>query len=420
MAHQFTLKAEDAHRLAAHYPTPLYLYDEAIIHQKIDELQSLQGDWELNLRFAMKACPTAGILQVMRQRGVQIDAGSYYEVLRAQNAGYDLQEIQLTSQELPPLPELLRLIEGGMLFTACSLRQLEVYAESGCQKPIGVRFNTGIRAGEFNRTSVAGKSSSFGIWHEKISEVLSIVERSGLHIAQLHQHVGVGVDLEIWPDSVRKIFELAKQFPEVRRINLGGGLKVSRTGAEPEVCLVELQSIVANAFNDYATHAKHQPIIEFEPGTFLLAHAGAVLTRVTDIVDTGEDGYTFLKVDSGMTDILRPMMYGAQHPITHLSVRADHDMPEKSYVVVGHCCESGDVFTVRKGDPEELSPLRFHEVLPGDFLLIGGAGAYCSSMSAAHYNSYPRSAEVLRTRDGEWKLIRKREAPEEVWKDELL
>jgi len=132
-----------------------------------------------------------------------------------------------------------------------------------------------------------------------------------------------------------------------------------------------------------------------------------------------EEGYDFVKIDGGMTEILRPSLYGAQHPI--VVVPGAHAVPEAlaaddaaleaeaeallmarrgrtEYVVVGHCCESGDLLTPAPGESDVLAPRLLTECEPGDLVVIEGAGAYCSSMSAAGYNSFPAAAEVLLVR----------------------
>ena len=141
-----------------------------------------------------------------------------------------------------------------------------------------------------------------------------------------------------------------------------------------------------------------------------------MLAKVQDICDTGEGGYKFLKLDTGMTDILRPSLYGAQHPICIL--QKSPDPAEEEYIVSGHCCESGDILTPAAGDPEGLSPRKMRRARIGDFCAIGGAGAYCASMCAQNYNSYPASPEVMLKRDGSIKLIRRRQTLAQILENE--
>lgn len=108
---------------------------------------------------------------------------------------------------------------------------------------------------------------------------------------------------------------------------------------------------VKKEFEDFATRTGRKLKLEIEPGTFLVANAGALLTSVQDIVSTGPTGHTFIKLDSGMTEVLRPSLYGAQHPIVVLKEK-EEGAPEGSFIVVGHCCESGDLFSCAPGEPE--------------------------------------------------------------------
>jgi diaminopimelate decarboxylase len=141
------------------------------------------------------------------------------------------------------------------------------------------------------------------------------------------------------------------------------------------------------------------------------------LTTVQDVTDTGPEGYRFLKLDSGMTDILRPSLYGAQHPIDIL--QAAPSGQSEPVIIVGHCCESGDILTPAPGDPEGLSPRNLPSANIGDLALIGGAGAYCSSMSAKNYNSFPEVPEVILHPDQTFSLIRKRQTLEQVLQNEI-
>ncbi|MCP4738250.1 MAG: diaminopimelate decarboxylase, partial [Bosea sp.] len=140
---------------------------------------------------------------------------------------------------------------------------------------------------------------------------------------------------------------------------------------------------------------------------------------VTDVVDTGSEGYTFAKVDTGMTEFLRPNLYGAQHPIGLFPSDPEAEREEIDVLVAGHCCESGDMMTPAPGDPEGLAPRRLPRPVPGDSLVIGGAGAYCSGLAASNYNSFPQAAEVLIDLNGEARLIRRRQSLEQILCNEI-
>jgi diaminopimelate decarboxylase len=133
------------------------------------------------------------------------------------------------------------------------------------------------------------------------------------------------------------------------------------------------------------------------------------------VVDTGRDGYVFAKLDTGMPEVTRPSLYGAQHPIDVLAAgRAEADV-----VFVGPCCESGDILTPSPGDPEALAPRRVPRPQIGDLVLVGAAGAYCAAMATINYNSYPQAPEVMREPDGSLRLLRRRQRLEQIWENEV-
>ena len=155
--------------------------------------------------------------------------------------------------------------------------------------------------------------------------------------------------------------------------------------------------------------------LELEPGTLLVANAGAIVASCIDVVDTGGEGYLFGKLDAGMPEVTRPSFYGAQHPIDVLAEGRE----QAAVVFVGPCCESGDILTPAPGDPEALAPRWVPRPRIGDLVVIGGAGAYCAAMATINYNSYPQAPEVMLEPDGSLTLLRKRQDPEQVWQNEI-
>jgi diaminopimelate decarboxylase len=155
--------------------------------------------------------------------------------------------------------------------------------------------------------------------------------------------------------------------------------------------------------------------LEIEPGTLLVAEAGAVVATCVDVVDTGADGYLFAKLDTGMPEVARPAMYGAQHPIDVLA----QGRPAADVVFVGPCCESGDILTPAPGDPEALGPRSVPRPQIGDLVIVGGAGAYCAGMAMINYNSIPQAPEVMLEPDGTLRLLRRRQTPDQVVANEV-
>ena len=276
-------------------------------------------------------------------------------------------------------------------------------------------MNPGLGSGSANRTNTGGPASSFGIWHEYLDDAKALAKRYDVRLTRLHTHIGSGSDPEVWKRVTLMTLELAARLPDVQRVNLGGGFKVGRMPGEPAVDLDDVGAHVRReltAFRDRHGRALH---LELEPGTYLVANAGYVVATCVDVVDTGRDGYVFAKLDTGMTEVTRPSLYGAQHPIHVLADGGD----ETDVVFVGPCCESGDILTPAPGDPEALSPRRVPRPVIGDLVVVGGAGAYCAAMSTINYNSYPQAPEVMLEPDGSLRPLRRREALDEVWRHEV-
>jgi diaminopimelate decarboxylase len=183
--------------------------------------------------------------------------------------------------------------------------------------------------------------------------------------------------------------------------------------------LLRIGEPVARALEDFAAETGRRVRLEVEPGTFLVANAGYLVCRVQDVVDTGAEGHRFLKLDGGMTEVLRPSLYAAQHPIGIVPRDDAASPPEGSFVVVGHCCESGDLLTPTPGDSEGIDERVLPEPRIGDWCLIGGVGAYCAAMSAKNYNSFPEAPEVLRRPSGGLRLIRRRQTLDQILANEI-
>ncbi len=409
------LNWQTAKKIADKFSTPCYVYDESSLVKQAKAALAFPNAFGLTVRYAMKASSNAAILKLFDSLGLHIDASGEYEVERAIRAGIAPARISLSSQQLPA--DLKGIVKAGVLYNACSLRQLEEFGKIARGGEVGVRINPGLGSGGTQRTNVGGPASSFGIWFEYIPQIKEIAKKYGLKIVRIHTHIGSGSDPLVWQKVAKMSIDTVEQFPDVSTLDMGGGFKVGRVAGEKSTDLQKIGKPVAKLVKDFAARTGRKLHFEIEPGTFLLANCAAVISTVQDMCDTGKDGYKFIKLDSGMTDILRPSIYGAQHPVSILSAK-----PEKKtekYIVVGHCCESGDILTPAAGDPEALNPRPMKKAKIGDLCVIGGCGAYCSSMSPSNYNSYPASAEVMLLKSGKIKLIRRRQTLEQIVENEL-
>jgi diaminopimelate decarboxylase len=415
MSNTFFLPTDKVRAIREAFGTPTYVYDQKTLEANADAVLNFPNAFGLTARYAMKALPAAAIVRIFADKGLWIDASSGYEAERAIRAGVKPDRVQLTAQQAPE--NLRELIEQGVWFTACSLSQLDLYGSMFPGTEVTVRINPGLGSGHNNRTNVGGPSSAFGIWHGHLGEVLALKDKHNLRITRMHTHIGSGGDPEVWDRCARLSLDIAAKLPDVNRLSLGGGYKVGRM---PDEYTTDLQAIGEPVVRDFKAFAKdpgRRLHLEVEPGTYLVANAGILLCDVMDIIDTGEGGYHFIKVDSGMTELLRPSMYGAQHPME--LVGDGHRDGTRQYLVVGHCCESGDLLTPEPGNPEGLAPRELPIAHIGDTFVIGGAGAYASAMSAKNYNSFPECAEVLIQTDGTPKLIRKRQTLDQILENEI-
>ena len=404
-----------ARTIADSFGTPVYVYDMATLQANAAEVLAFPNAFGLTARYAMKASPNAAILKIFSQAGLHIDASSGHEVRRAMAAGVPAAHISLSTQELPA--DFAELYAAGIEINACSLSQLERFGEACPGRAIGLRFNPGSGSGGNNRTNVGGPASSFGIWHAWIDQVKAIVERYQLKVVRIHTHIGSGSDPAVWQKISELSLDMVRQFPEVVALNLGGGYKVARMADEVGTDLQACGAPVAEKFREFSKETGREIRLEIEPGTYLLANACSVLSVVQDIVSTGADGYEFLKLNTGMTEILRPSIYGAQHPIFILQGEAAAATCD--YMIAGHCCESGDILTPAAGDPELLATRSLPVCRIGDLCVIDGAGAYCAAMSTKHYNSYPEAAEVMLDAAKVPHVIRRRQTLEDIWANEV-
>lgn len=370
--------------------TPRYEYSRTKIRERSELLMGLSAPYGLIVRYAVKANPHPEIIAMLRQAGMHFDASSSYEASDLLQQGIPGNLISLSSQQSPHnLPELLN---NDVLFLATSLKQLKLFPETeNHPQTVGVRMNPAIGSGHNNRTTTGGVNASFGIWHEYVNDVLALAAAKRVKVDRLHIHAGSGSDPAMWSQVMDRALSIAEQFPDVRSLDIGGGFKVERFEGETEADIAAFMETSSKKLTEFKERTGRELAFEIEPGTYAIAHAGTLVAEVDDIVDTGKDGHTFLRLNTGMNDFLRSAMYGARHRIEVMNGAET----KKEYVVVGHNCESGDLFTPAKGNPEEIEPRLLNEAQIGDEVRIYDTGAYCASMRAKGYNSFPDAIEVL-------------------------
>eukprot|EP00536_Pseudo-nitzschia_multiseries_P013102 jgi/Psemu1/34191/gm1.34191_g len=426
------LTAETAKACVDLAGSPTFAYSLEKLQESADACLAFPNAYGLTVRYAMKACPNSAILKFFSSKGIHIDASSGFEVKRAMDAGIPAENISLSTQELPA--NFADLINMGVKINACSVSQVERIGKAfeGTGQKVGIRVNPGTGSGGFSsstsgfsKTNVGGPASSFGIWYGLIEDgtVPDLVSKYGLTVERIHTHIGSGSDPSIWQQVASKSLSFCNVWSTVETLNLGGGYKVGRVEGEVTTDLQKIGGPVTDAFRQFAEENGRELKLEIEPGTYLVAMSGALVSTIQDkVFTTGDDGHTFLKLDSGMTDVLRPSLYGAIHPMTILpgsGKSEDIGSETEDVVVVGHCCESGDLMTPKPGEPEDLSERTLRKAEIGDLLVMDGSGAYCAGMSTKNYNSFPEAPEVMVDFEGKPHIIRTRQPLEEIYKNEV-
>jgi diaminopimelate decarboxylase len=378
-----------AENLIAQYGSPLYVYDKQWLTKRAQQVLEAAKQTECLVRYAIKANPHPEIIKLFDEAGIHFDASSEFEVHKLIKLGITPDKISLSSQQPPK--DMNKVLESGVHFVATSLHQLDLVRGSGWRGNLAARVNPGVGSGHNNRTTTGGVSSSFGIWHEYIPKILAWEKESGCRLNRLHIHIGSGADPKVWREVIKTALQIVKRLPNVEILDIGGGYKVARIDNEQETDMTSILKIFGEEVAVFKRSSGRDLSLEIEPGTWLVANCGTLLSTIADIVDTGEDGYKFIKLDTGMNDILRPSLYGAQHPIKVLNDASN----QEEYVVVGHNCESGDILTPEPGDPERIKPRLLNQASIGDVVAIASAGAYCASMRAIGYNDFPIAQEII-------------------------
>ncbi|MDD3793741.1 MAG: diaminopimelate decarboxylase [Candidatus Gracilibacteria bacterium] len=395
------------------YKTPVYVYSEKKILESSQKFLNLPNAFGLTVRYAMKANSNMSVLKILKNQDVKIDASSEYEVYRAIEAGFLGKDIQISGQELTE--DLEGLLSTGVFFVATSLHQLEEFGKIKNGGSCGIRLNPGVGSGAFAAISTGGTSSSFGIWHEKISEIKNIAIKYNLKISKIHIHIGSENTPESWLNTASIGLDFVKQFEDVEILNMGGGFKQAIMPYEKSADLLSIGNAVKQKFEEFYNQTQRKICMEVEPGKYMVINAGSVVAKIVDIVDTGKNGYRFIRTNTGMTEMPRVTMYGVQQPIHVINNSKD----EEKYVVVGHCCESGDILTTKLYDQEVIEEVSLPKANIGDTIVFDGVGAYNTSMCMKNYNSYPEVGELFIDIEGNIKEVRKRQDLRDIWKNEI-
>jgi diaminopimelate decarboxylase len=410
--------------IASRIGTPFWLYDAAVLRHRIKNVKEMTAGDGLQARFAMKSCPATRVLKEMKAQGIWIDAVSGNECLRALRAGYtegnDPPQVLFTADVFRDNGlDVIR--EHNLMPNIGSPGMLRDLDRIGYRGPIALRVNPGFGHGHVNSCDTGGPSSKHGIWFSSAEETAREAEKLGMHLTLLHAHVGSGPQIEELLSNLRRLARefatVLPRFKNLTAVSLGGGIPHHYKDADSQVNPGPIAEMLAEAHQIVSEAAGKSLRLEIEPGRYFVAPCATLVSRVADIKRTETNakghGQTFIMVDAGFVDLIRPAMYGSYHRI---SIAGKSGASQVSpFVVAGPLCESGDVFT---RDAEELlAPRDLPSPKPGDLLLLHDGGAYGYAMSS-NYNSIGRAPQVWLEEDGTRTLISRRETLDDILKAE--
>ncbi|AKC59835.1 diaminopimelate decarboxylase [Blochmannia endosymbiont of Polyrhachis (Hedomyrma) turneri] len=405
------LNIENLQFLYKKYNGPVWVYDASIIINQINRLRQFD-----TIRFAQKACSNIHILRLIGSHGVKVDAVSLGEIERALLSGFQYGENSdeiIFSSDLLEEPVLKRILNLNILVNIGSIDMLHQLGICSYGHRVWLRINPGFGSGHSKKTNTGGENSKHGIWYKDIPLALSYVHRYGLRLLGFHIHIGSGVDYNILSKVCDvMVDQVCSSREDLIVISAGGGLSIPYYVDNINMLNIDhyfnLWNSARNRISDYLGHTVR---LEIEPGRFLVAESGMLISQVRAVKDAG--ARHFVLVDVGFNDLVRPVMYGSYHHVSLIPAEKHRNIflePVFDTIIGGPICESGDVFTQTEDGDLEPRSLPYAKV--GDYLVFHDTGAYGSSMSS-NYNSRPFLPEVL-FKDGNMYQIRRKQTLKEL------
>ena len=382
--------------------TPVYVYSAQAIRHAYRAIDSAFADYPHAIHYALKANSTLALVRLLRSLGSRVDANSGGEVQVALRAGFDPKDIVLTGVG-KTRDELESAIAKGIgTINAESAGELDRIAEvaraMGRVARVALRVNPDIDARTHANISTGLKSNKFGV---PLQEARAIYAQrralAGVQFVGVHIHIGSQITTaEPLQRAAEALVSLAIDLTEdgfnIEHVDLGGGLGISYEG-RPMITPEEYAAAVLPELKRLGV-----PVV-LEPGRAIIGHSGALVSRVVD-TKRNPDGRQFAVLDAGMSELMRPALYGSFHRIVPARPR---EGPETMWDVVGPICESSDVF----GRDRSLPELRVDDVVA-----LLDTGAYGAVM-ASNYNRRFLAPEVL-VDETQWKVIRRRQTIDDV------
>ena len=411
-----TLFAEnvDVERIVAEAGTPLYIYSKATFKHHLQRIQDAYSELDTTICYSVKACGNINILKFMAESGSGFDIVSGGELYRALQAGADPSKIVYAGVGKTD-SEIIKALNAGIGYfnieSEAELNNLIRLAKEKIKQPkAALRINPDVDPKTHAYTTTGKKETKFGVDIERARKIFAdFGKNESVSLCAIHIHLGsAGLSVEPYVEAIEKILALIEQLRSdgftIEAVNIGGGYGADYiTGTAPTAA--DYAAAIVPLLKD-----KNLKLI-LEPGASIAANAAILATRVLYLKTSGRK--TFVIVDAGMNDLIRPPLYDAFHFIWPAKVaqkfapdRRDKDLKlagTEVVDVVGPICESADFFAKER----VLPPVK-----RGDIISIFTTGAYGFSM-ASNYNARGRPAEVL-VDDDKFSVIRKRETYEDL------
>ena len=383
--------------------TPVHVYSGACIAERFRAFDAPFAARPHRIHYALKANSTLALVALLRSLGASADANSGGEIALARRAGFAPAEIVFTGVGKTNAELELAVTMGVAAINVESpgeiARLADIAGRAGREARVAVRVNPDIDAGTHPHIATGSRVNKFGV---SVDEARELARRAstqpGLRVVGLHVHVGSQITrAEPLARAAALVADLARELQSaglpLEHLDVGGGLGIRYRAGQPALSPEEYAAAILPAIVPTGL------TLLLEPGRWIVGPAGVLVTEVVDLKRRPDGGW-FVVVDAGMTDLMRPALYGAWHDIE--PVRPRQGAPLRADVV-GPVCETADTF----GTDRELAPVQ-----PGDLMAIRDTGAYGAVM-ASNYNRRPMAAEVL-VKDGEARLIRRRQSVEEM------
>ena len=382
--------------------TPVYIYSAARITERYEAFTAAFNGYPHRVHYALKANSTLAVARLVRALGGGVDANSGGEIDVALRAGFEARDIVFTGVGKTP-SELAQAVDLGIqVINAESLGEIEridrVARARGRCAPVALRVNPDVAAGAHPHISTGGRTHKFGVPLGAAGEICRrAMTLGGVRLSALHVHIGSQLaSCEPIGGALAPVVALADDLLAagcpLQHIDVGGGLGISYDGSDaPSV--TDYARTVIDAVRPTGLR------VITEPGRWIVGPAGTLVASVVDVKER-DGGGCFVVLDTGMSELLRPALYGAFHRLEPLEPRPGAPV---TCDVVGPICETSDVVGAERRMP-----------LPqvGDFIAIHDTGAYGAVM-ASNYNRHPLPAEVLIERDG-WRVVRRRQTVDDM------